>query len=96
MLRQGPVCVCEITAVLDLAPSTVSKHLSILKSVGLILDEKDGRWVNYRLASNSESEHIDTVMATLETWLTEDATMKADESAIQEADRNIICSPAIA
>jgi ArsR family transcriptional regulator len=30
MLEARPMCVCEITAVLNLAPSTVSKHLSLL------------------------------------------------------------------
>ena len=96
MLRQGAVCVCEITAVLDLAPSTVSKHLSILRQVGLIVAEKDGRWVNYRLATDAESQHIQTVMNTLEVWLKDDDTMVTDERAILQADRNIICTPTVA
>lgn len=50
MLRSGELCVCQITAVLDLAVSTVSAHLAELKRAGLVVEQKDGRWVNYRLA----------------------------------------------
>ncbi len=50
MLEVKPMCVCEITAALKLAPSTVSKHLSLLNEAGLIQDRKEGKWVNYSLA----------------------------------------------
>jgi DNA-binding transcriptional ArsR family regulator len=43
------LCVCQIIAVLGLAPSTVSKHLSILRQAGLIDVEKRGRWIYCRL-----------------------------------------------
>lgn len=49
MLRTGELCVCQIIAVLGLAPSTVSKHLSILSAAGLVDSRKDGRWAYFRL-----------------------------------------------
>jgi DNA-binding transcriptional ArsR family regulator len=52
MLRCGGLCVCQITAVLDLAVSTVSAHLAELKRAGLVVEHKDGRWVSYRLADD--------------------------------------------
>src|SRR3974390_2180135 len=48
-LRGGELCVCQITALFGLAPSTVSKHLSILFQAGLVESRKDGRWIYYRL-----------------------------------------------
>lgn len=51
-LRGGELCVCQLIALLDLAPSTVSKHLSILRSARLIESRKDGRWIYYRLAKD--------------------------------------------
>ena len=54
MLEIRPLCVCEITAVLRLAPSTVSKHLSILREAGFIIDQKEGKWVNYCLNEGQE------------------------------------------
>ena len=50
-LRTEELCVCQITKFLELAPSTVSKHMSILDHARLVESRKDGRWVYYRLAS---------------------------------------------
>ncbi len=48
-LRQGELCVCQIIELLGLAPSTVSKHMSILRQAGLVKGRKEGRWMHYRL-----------------------------------------------
>ncbi len=48
-LRRRELCVCQITALFGLAPSTVSKHLSVLHHAGLIQSRKTERWVYYRL-----------------------------------------------
>ncbi len=47
MLREAPLCVCQMTAVLDLAASTVSAHLAVLRRAGLVEETKEGRWVRY-------------------------------------------------
>lgn len=52
-LRREELCVCQITELFGLAPSTVSKHLSILHHAGLILSRKTERWVFYRLPDKS-------------------------------------------
>ncbi len=48
-LRGGELCVCQITELFGLAPSTISKHLSILYQAGLVESRKEGRWIYYRL-----------------------------------------------
>lgn len=48
-LRGGELCVCQIIELLGLAPSTVSKHMSLLREAGLVEGEKRGRWVYYKL-----------------------------------------------
>ena len=52
-LQSGELCVCQITELFHFAPSTVSKHLSILRNAGLILSRKTERWVYYRLPDKS-------------------------------------------
>jgi ArsR family transcriptional regulator, arsenate/arsenite/antimonite-responsive transcriptional repressor len=52
-LRRGELCVCRITELFGLAPSTVSKHLSLLHHAGLIRSRKAERWVYYRLPDPS-------------------------------------------
>jgi ArsR family transcriptional regulator, arsenate/arsenite/antimonite-responsive transcriptional repressor len=52
MLTAGELCVCQVTEVLNLATSTVSKHISILKQAGLGDARKEGRWMYYRLVDH--------------------------------------------
>lgn len=68
-LRRGELCVCQITELLDLATSTISKHLSILNQAGLIFSRKTERWVYYRLPDRTASvtvhEALDWVLKSL-------------------------------
>jgi len=91
MLQEKSMCVCEIVEILQLANSTVSKHLSILRNADLIMDEKDGRWVNYRLATFVESEKVDSVMSQLNDLLKNDETIKHDHQLLVDVDRFQIC-----
>ncbi len=43
------LCACQLIELLGLAPSTVSKHLFLLRNAGLISGRKQGRWMHYRL-----------------------------------------------
>lgn len=49
-LRERPWCVCQLADNLGLNKSAASKHLSLLKSVGIIDMERDGTQVNCSLA----------------------------------------------
>lgn len=53
-LEQGECCVCQLTAVLGLAASTVSAHLSELRRAGFLLDRKDGKIVYYRVSDDPD------------------------------------------
>jgi DNA-binding transcriptional ArsR family regulator len=57
-LRKGELCVCRIIALLGLAPSTVSKHMSVLKQAGLVQSRKEERWMYYRLTTADEMDGI--------------------------------------
>lgn len=48
-LSHGERCVCELTALVGADMSTVSKHLSVLKSAGIVSDDKRGMQVFYKL-----------------------------------------------
>lgn len=47
-LEPGELCVCQLVELVGLAPSTVSKHMSILKQAQLVESRKEGRWIFYR------------------------------------------------
>ena len=48
-LSRNPKCVCELTEMIGKDMSTVSKHLAVLKGVGIVQDEKRGSQVYYTL-----------------------------------------------
>lgn len=48
-LGGGEKCVCELAENIDADFSTISKHLAILKQAGVVIDEKRGKQVFYRL-----------------------------------------------
>jgi ArsR family transcriptional regulator len=50
LLRQRSVCVCDLQLVLGLPQPTVSRHLSTLRLVGLVLDRRQGNRILYSLA----------------------------------------------
>ncbi len=48
-LSRGERCVCELTEMIGADVSTVSKHLAVLREAGLVLDERRGVQIFYRL-----------------------------------------------
>lgn len=64
-LKDGELCVCQLVALLDLAPSTVSKHLTILRAARLVASRKDGRWMHYRLSKEFRAPSTGKILALL-------------------------------
>lgn len=87
LLEGGELCVCHITAVLDLAPATISKHLAALKAAGLLQQRRDGKWVYYRLAERALNPYAPAVLALLRGRLDDDPTILGDRRmlAVTEA-----------
>lgn len=49
LAEEGEYCVCELTEILEVSQSTVSKHLRILRENGLVESQKEGLKVYYKL-----------------------------------------------
>jgi len=92
MLFIRPLCVCEVKAILELANSTVSKHLSILRNAGLIKDEKEGKWVNYYLNFDLNDEYGRHLLPMIQSWFLNDDLLKADHKKVKNVDRNKLCN----
>ncbi len=91
MLEIRPMCVCEITAVLGLATSTVSKHLSILRDAGFIFDQKENRWVNYYLNKTSQYRPVKELLPLLQKWIPEGQIIMRDREKVKTVSREQIC-----
>lgn len=57
MLRNGEVCVCDLTRVLNVPQPKVSRHLSYLRKAGLVRVRKDGLWCYYKLSPAKTAFH---------------------------------------
>jgi ArsR family transcriptional regulator, arsenate/arsenite/antimonite-responsive transcriptional repressor len=77
-LRKGELCLCQIIELLGLAPSTISKHMSILRQAGLVESRKEERWIYYRLAKSRTSSWIDKLIALSIKALADDESIKKD------------------
>ena len=58
LLEDGELCVCDITAALEMNQPNVSFHLAILKDAGFIKDRKKGRWNHYDLDFSAIASRI--------------------------------------
>jgi ArsR family transcriptional regulator len=64
-LSSGERCVCELTTMVGADMSTISKHLSVLKNAGILVDEKRGLQVWYRLKCPCILQFFDCVEGVL-------------------------------
>ncbi len=74
-LEKAERCVCELTEMIGADVSTVSKHLSVLKQAGLVIDDKRGNQVFYRLRMPCILNFFSCVESVLEAQLREQAAL---------------------
>jgi DNA-binding transcriptional ArsR family regulator len=84
-LRGGELCACQLIELLGLAPSTVSKHMSVLKQAGLVLSRKTERWMYYRLPLENENlKMVGDVIKLVFTLLNTDNTVSLDRANLKK------------
>jgi len=83
-LGRCELCVCQITELLGLAASTVSKHLSILKQARLVESRKDGRWIHCRLAGADAPQAARRAIRWVRQSLENDERASADARRLEE------------
>jgi len=83
-LRKGELCVCQIIEMFGLAPSTVSKHLSILSNAGLVESRKAGRWIYYQLPDEDASAVICKAISWVEKALAKNPQVLKDRKRLKK------------
>ena len=93
-LKDRELCVCQIIELLGLAPSTVSKHMAILRQARLVDGRKEGRWIHYRRADPPEIPYVADTFDWLDRCLGNSKTIRDDRKklkAILKLDPEEIC-----
>lgn len=92
MLQVKPMCVCEIAEVIGLKSSTVSEHLSILKDNDLVINEKKGKIVFYKLNFYPKDSSVTAINSIIACSLEDDEIIKKDKVKAKTADCKEILS----
>lgn len=94
-LRRRELCVCQLIELLGFAPSTISKHLSILRNARLIASRKEGRWMYYRLAGENTPGQIPAALDWVLRSFVESGQYKRDNLRLEQIliiDPEVLCS----
>ena len=65
-LAERELCLCQLIELLELAPSTISRHMTLLRQAELVERRKEGTWHFYRLAGDEARPEVQQALA----WLT--------------------------
>ncbi len=94
-LKGRELCVCQLIELLELAPSTVSKHMSVLRQARLVNGRKDGRWLYYRIAGDNSPAEVKEAIAWVKKSLSRNDRIREDAKRLKEIlkiDREVLCS----
>jgi ArsR family transcriptional regulator len=90
LLQHRTLCVCELTSLLGLSQPAISKHLKLLEEADLVVSEREGPWMNYRLAEGA-NPYAETVVSNLEGWLEDDPAIRDLLARADSVDRLVLC-----
>jgi ArsR family transcriptional regulator, arsenate/arsenite/antimonite-responsive transcriptional repressor len=93
-IHPGELCVCQIVELLGLAPSTVSKHMAILKQAQLVESRKEGRWIFYRIDNDDSTIEAKEVTALVARLLADARQIRQDRvrlAQITKINRDQLC-----
>jgi DNA-binding transcriptional ArsR family regulator len=83
-LQGRELCVCQITELLGLAMSTISKHLSILYQAGLVNSRKEGRWMYYCLPGRGSPAVVREAVGLVKRSLEKDDQARKDTTRLEQ------------
>ena len=91
LLERKKMCVCELTEVLNIGQPSVSHHLRILKDSGLVVDLRNGLWIDYELSEEKYNKYAPQLLDLISSWLTDDPKILDDKKAAKKVNREEIC-----
>ena len=93
-LKGGELCVCQIISLLGLAPSTVSKHMWLLKQAKIVQSRKEGRWIYYKIAEDKSKLYIPELIKWISKSLSDNEKIMKDSKELKKilrCDTEEIC-----
>ena len=84
LMGDQELCVCYFVEILGEPQPKVSRHLAYLRSAGIVVARREGKWMHYRIAM---PPHIGAAQILKQTraWLREDTAMQSDRARLSKA-----------
>lgn len=89
LLMNRKMCVCELAFALEVTQPSISRHLRLMKEVGLVSDEKDRFWTNYFI--DCKDPKAGMILKCIKGELKNNRTTVADLKRLKGVDRKNIC-----
>lgn len=70
--KEGELCVCAISQIIESIQPKISRHLALLRQSGLVSDERRGQWVYYSLNQQLPEWAKRIIESSLENLITEE------------------------
>lgn len=70
--KEGELCVCEISQIMESIQPKISRHLALMRKSGLVSDERRGQWVYYSLNQSLPDWAKRIIEATLKNLMKEE------------------------
>ncbi|MFL1470573.1 ArsR/SmtB family transcription factor [Paraclostridium bifermentans] len=91
ILRDGPLCVCEIEAILEISQSNASRHLSKLTNANLVNYYKEAKFIYYKLDHDTLNQYS-FIQNILDNELDKDKKLKYDYEILKAyKNANLSC-----
>lgn len=91
ILRDGPLCVCEIEAILEISQSNASRHLSKLTNANLVNYYKEAKFIYYKLDHETLNQYS-FIQNILDNELDKDKKLKYDYEILKAyKNANLSC-----
>ena len=87
ILREGPLCVCHLQAILGKSQVDVSRHLAYLKARGLVEARRHQNWKIYSLPARPPRE-LEVQLKCLQDCLQENAVLRRDSQRLRRIERD--------
>jgi len=87
LLLQRELCVCDIESVLGLSQANASRHLSKMKSSGILSSRKTAQWVYYNIDNRFSELHPEFVES-LKAEFKKNSVFKKDNVKLKTLKKN--------
>jgi len=91
LLMEQEMCVCEIEAALKMTQSNASRHLTALKSCGILDSYKEAQWAYYRISDQFKRNH-EELWRYLQRQLKELPSYQNDKTECQKCKGQNLCN----